>query len=199
MIKRFAIISSFLFTLLTPDINAHAQLEVVVPMYEGVEKTEEQIEIDQELIKKSLELTKGDAELAAQFAVQAAWERIGKNDPNGAIIRLNQAWLIKPDYRGIYWGFAIATHVRGDDIEKVERWFARTEQDYKDNPRLLADHGRVLEERQYYGRAKPYFEQALLIDPLYEPAHIGMIKVAQGLGDENLRDKHQEIFDGLQQ
>ena len=169
-----------------------------VPIFEGIEKTEEEIARDEELVRKSLELTNGDAELAAQFSVQAAWERIARNDPNGAINRLNQAWLIKPDFAPINWGFAVATHIRGDDLKKVERWFVRTEQDFKDNPRLLSDHGRVLEERQFPERAKSYFEQALLIDPSYEAAHIGMIKVARALGDKALEEKHQEIFDGLQ-
>lgn len=180
-------------------LPAHAQLGHAAPMWEGYEKTESDLAADEELIKKSLELTKGDAALAAQYAVRAAWERIGKNDPNGAIRRFNQAWLIMPELSDIYWGFAIATHIRGDDLKDVERWFTRVESEIKGSARLSTDHGRVLEERKLPERARPLFEQALALDPNYEQAHIGMIRVAEALGDEELAKKHQEIYDGLAQ
>ncbi len=177
----------------------YAQLGRATPIWEGIEKSESELVADQELIKKSLEFTKGDATLAAQYAVRTAWERISKGDPDGAIRRLNQAWLIKPDLSDIYWGFAIATHIRGDDLKDVERWFAQVETEIQGSARLSTDYGRVLEERQLPERARPLFEQALALDPNYEQAHIGMIRVAEALGDEELASKHQQIYDGLKQ
>ena len=178
---------------------AHAQLGHAAPMWEGYEKTESDLAADEELIKKSLELTNGDATLAAQYAVGAAWERIGKGDPDGAIRRFNQAWLLKPDLPDIFWGFGIATHIRGDDLADVERWFARVEGQIQVSARMSTDYGRVLEERQLPKRARPLFEQALALDPNYKQAHFGMIRVAEALGDDELARKHQEIYDGLEQ
>lgn len=185
-----------LVILLLP-IPAHAQfLTNEVPLWEGVEKSAEDLKNDEQLVKRSIELA-GDRKTAVEFAIRLAWSEVSKNDPNSAIRRFNQAALIDPDQPQIYWGFAIATHIRGDELKDVERWIARTKSMIKTDPRIYSDHGRILGERQMPEKAKPLFEEALALDPNYLPAHMGMIRVAQMLGDKPLEEKHQKRHDEL--
>ncbi len=191
-------VSLSLFCLAFVDLISHAQISALeVPMWEGITKTPADIANDEELVRKSLEITNGNRYLAVRYAVRLGWERIGRNDPNGAIRRFNQAWLIMPDFPDIFWGYAIATHIRGDDLVFVERWFAKAESVITGSAQLSADHGRVLEERKMPEKARPYFEAALAIDEDYVPAHIGMIRVAEATGDNALRAAHQKQLDKL--
>ncbi|MEM7214895.1 MAG: hypothetical protein AAF423_05070 [Pseudomonadota bacterium] len=175
----------------------HAQfLSKEIPTWEGIEKTAEDIKNDEELVRKSIELA-GDRRTAVQYATRLGWEQIGQGDPNHAIRRFNQAWLIDPDFPDIYWGFAIATHMRGDDLTTVERWLTTAMERIGRSARLTTDHGRILGERGMTEKAKAKFEEALAIDPTYIPAHLGMVRVAQDLGDSPLEEKHQKLHDEL--
>ena len=193
----------YLFCLITCcclffSLPAYAQLETrPTPAWEGIVKSAADIENDHRLVKRSLELTNGDRNEAVEFAMRLAWERIGRNDPNGAIRRLNQAWLIDPEFPDIFWGFAIATHIRGDDTKDVERWFVKTENTIPPNARLFTDHGRALEERKMPEKARKLFERAIATNPNYPPAHIGMMQIAQATGDTELFKKHKTIHDRL--
>lgn len=167
-----------------------------IPLWEGVEKTPADIENDKELVRKSIELA-GDRKTAVQYAVRLGWEQIGKGDPNSAIRRFNQAALIDPEFPDIYWGFAIATHIRGDELSTVERWLKKAMEGIGPSARLSTDHGRILGERDMTEAAKAKFEKALMLDPTYVPAHLGMIRIAQDLGDTALEEKHQKLHDEL--
>ena len=172
------------------------------PLWEGTEKSEADLKNDQEFIKNATELAEGDRELAARSLVQLGWKRLGSGDANHAIRAFNQASLLKPDFPDIYWGFAIATHIRGDELENITRWFDKTRelmkrQNIPESPRIEADQGRILEERKLPAEARPFFEKALSLDENYVIAHIGMIRVASALGDDALREKHQNIHDEL--
>lgn len=181
--------------MLAPQI-AHAQLETrPTPMWEGVEKSDADKANDEKLVKDVLKLTKGDRTQAATVIVRLGWDEIAGGRPNEAVRRFNQAWLIKPDMADIFWGYAVATHIRGDDLDKVERWFDEAGKTITDNPRLLSDRGRVLEERKEPGKARSWFEKALVLDPEYVPAHVGMVLVARALEDEALEEKHQKLHD----
>jgi len=174
-------------------IPAHAQFEAKpTPMWEGVEKSEADKENDKKFIQQVMELTKGDEAAAASGVVQLGWQQIGKGKPNEAIRRFNQAWLIKPDLPDIFWGYGVATHVRGDETEMVVRWFEKAFNGLRENSQFLADRGRVLEERKFPERARFWFQAALKINPEYVPAHVGMMRAADALGDKELENKHRE-------
>ena len=168
-----------------------------VPLWEGVEKTEDDIANDRELVRKAIEQANGDRYAAVRSLVDIGWQRIGAGDPNHAIRAFNQASLIEPEFPDIFWGLAVATHIRGDELTEVERWIARTEKVIGTDARLVTDHGRILGERKMPEKAKALFEEALMIDPDYVPAHVGMIRVAQDLGDKSLEEKHQKRHDEL--
>jgi len=191
---KFIFVVLFLVAVST---SANAQFTAEpVPLWEGLTKTEADIKNDAELVEKSIELAGGKRN-AVEFATRLGWSEIGKNDPNHAIRRFNQAWLIDMDFADLYWGFAVATHIRGDELEKVERWFNEAKTRIGPNPQLITDHGRVLEERNEHARARPQFEAALRLDPNYVPAHIGMVQVARALEDKPLEEKHQKLHDEL--
>lgn len=170
-------------------------------MWEGYEKTVADHESDKKFIKEAAELAGGDANAAALSLIEIGWQRLGQ-DANHAIRAFNQAWLIQPNNPNIFWGFAVASHIRKDELKTINRWFARTRQlmalqGLPDSPRLEADQGRVLEERKCYKEARPYFEKALSLEPKYLQAHIGMINVAKALDDKELQEKHQKLHDEL--
>ena len=183
-------------------LPANAQISTrPAPMWEDYEKTAADIRDDKKFVKDAIELAGGDAAQATQSLIQIGWQRIGE-DANNAIRAFNQAWLIQPDTPDIFWGFAVASHIRNDKLKTVNRWFNKTRQlialkGYPESARLEADHGRVLTERNCHKEARPYFEKALSLDPKYPPAHIGMMNVADALGDKELKDKHQKLHDEL--
>lgn len=169
----------------------HAQFETKpTPLWEGLEKSEEDKANDQNFIKQALALSNGDRQAAVIGAVQLGWQQIGQGQPNDAIRRFNQAWLINPDFPDIYWGLGVATHIRGDETDDVVRWFEEAFKGLRDNPNFLSDRGRVLEERKLPERARYWFQAALRIDPNNVPAHVGMSRVAKALGDEALEKTH---------
>ena len=185
------------------SLQAHAQISTrPAPMWEDYEKTALDIQSDKDFVKQATELAGGDAARAAASLVQIGWQRIGEGDPNHAIRAFNQAWLIEAENPSVFWGFAVAAHIRNDELKTVSRWFNRTRQllalkGLPENHRLEADEARVLAERGEHEKAKALFEKALAIDPDYIPAHIGMINVAGELGDTELKDKHQKLHDEL--
>lgn len=188
-----------LIALSMPLGMVHAQLQREVPTWRGITKTEEQIEADKKLIEEAKKLSDGDLKAAADQALELGWRSVMEGAPEMAIRRLNQAWLMDPDNGLIYWGFAIATHMRNDKLVDVTIWFDQAESILGPNANLYSNRGRVLDEREMPLEARQWFEKALTVDPDNQDAHFGMIRVAQAIGDDALRDKHQEIFNRLSQ
>ncbi len=191
----------FLFFLLQLSwiTAAHAQLETKpTPMWEGIEKSALDIESDEKLVKSALEITNGDRRAAATAMLRVGWNQIADGKINEAIRSFNQAWLIDPEFADIHWGFAIATHVRGDDLPKIENHFDRALDGNENDARLATDRGRVLEQRNMPEKARFWFEKAISIDAGYAPAYFGMVLVAQALEDGALeaefKKKHDELI-----
>ena len=179
-------------------LPAHAQLETnPTPMWEGVEKSPLDIENDKKFVNDALALTNGDRRAAVVAILTRGWDLIGEGQTNEAIRSFNQAWLIEPEFSDIHWAFAIATHIRGDPLEKVERHFDRAKKGREKDPRLAADRGRVLDERKMPEKAKVWFKHSIDLDASYLPAYVGMIQVARKLGDTELEAEYQEKHDEL--
>ena len=173
-----------------------------VPMWEGVERTADDLANDEKFVDEAINRAEGSRKQAVRILVDTGWRRIGEGDPNHAIRAFNQAWLVDPDEPTIFWGFAVATHIRGDETTDVERWFDQTRalmaaRKITDDANLEVDQGRVLESRGEDERARAFFERALELDPNHVPAHVGMIKVARALGDNSLEEEHQQQFEKL--
>lgn len=165
-----------------------------IPMWEGVLKSPQQLAADKQLIEAMKKATAGNLDVAAKAAVVRAWQAIGRGDPETAIKRLNQAWLLNPDRGDIYWAYGVATAIRGDSIDAVDRHFRQAERIIGQEARLYADWGRVFEQRGFAEKALPHFKEAIQIDPKNPEPHIGMIRAAMKLGDRETARKHERIL-----
>lgn len=179
-----------------------------IPMWEGVKKTSEQLAADKKFLSVAQKSTKGKMNLIVQDALQKGWRFIGKNNPDMAIKRFNQAWLLHPDNPGVHWGFAIATDLQNSSLAIVEHHFSTVENYFGKaknklkmpdhairNAALHSDHGRVLEGRKKHKRAIVYFKKALLLDPRNRNAHVGMWKASEALGDHDTAEKHKKLIE----
>lgn len=170
-----------------------------VPMWEGIEKNAAQMKADQDFITSVRKTTSGHLEQGAERAMQAGWQMIGNGDIEGAIRRFNQAWLLTPEDGAIYWGFAVATGIRGDDDAVVDRFFEKTRSILGDSSRLLCDWARIHEQRGHFARAHDYFTQAAAVDPKDPEPHYGLLRIGKQVGDYALVKKQQEILYELSQ
>lgn len=164
-------------------VLATGSLAKEIPLWEGMQKNAQMLEADKTLIENIRKANNSDLRVGAKRAIELGWQAFENKDFETAIRRFNQAWLLDPENPAIYWGFALVTHMRGEPLETVERWFAETEKRIPSAVPLLSDHGRILEERNEDKRAVEYFSRALAIDPDYVEAHVGMARLAQKAGD----------------
>lgn len=168
-----------------------------MPMWQGFSKSTAQRKADKEFVDRAVSLAKGDANEAARRGVAQGWKEISKGNPEKAMRRFNQAWLINPKRGDIYWGFAIALSVRGDDIRAIEQWFSKAEDIAGPNWRLHSDWGRVLEQRNKPKAAIAHFLKSIEMNPNNPEPHIGMIKASQKLRDTKTANKHLKIYQAL--
>lgn len=164
------------------------------PLWEGIEKTAAMKRADKDFVDEVLAATKGDAKLGARHAVRAGWKAFSDGQYDSAIRRFNQAWLLDPENPEIFWGFGLATHLRGEPLSTVERWFLEAKERLPDAAPLHSDHGRVLSERGEPRRAINHFRKALQLDPDHAEAHVGMIRAAHALGDSVTADRHRKAL-----
>lgn len=143
----------------------YAVLAKEMPLWEGQHKDARLLEVDKKFVEGIRQATGNRLDRGAQHAIKRGWEPFNANDYEQAIRRFNQAWLLDPDNGALYWGFALTTHLRGDDLAVVERWFAEAENRLPNVAELLTDHGRILEEHDQPERALTYFKRSLVINP----------------------------------
>jgi|GEM_PF-960390 len=195
VIKTWAVVAGLAIMILsagTDDGNARE-----IPMWEGVAKSDQQLQADQDLIEAARQKTGGKLDAAARRGVQLAWQAIAKADADGAIRRLNQAWLLNPNRGDIFWGFGVATSIRGDKLANVDRYFGLAESIIGPEARLYTDWGRCHEQRNSPERAKQLFLKALDLDPNHIEAHIGMVRAAKQQGDSKLARHHLKTLKRL--
>ncbi|WP_417418008.1 biotin carboxylase N-terminal domain-containing protein [Hoeflea sp.] len=195
VIKTWAVITGLAIMILSAGTDDGYAREI--PMWEGVTKSEQQLQADQDLIEAARQKTGGKLDAAARRGVQLAWQAIAKGDAEGAIRRLNQAWLINPKRGDIYWAFGVSTAIRGDALAKVDRYFSKAESIIGPEVRLYSDWGRSHEERKSPNKAKQLFLKALDLDPNHIEAHVGMVRVAKQQGDSELARHHLETLKRL--
>ena len=164
-------------------INASYALGKQIPMWENVSKTPAMLKADKAFVDNIHKQTNGKIKKASFRAIQLGWKFVSKNNPDMAIRRFNQAWLLEPKNPNIHWGFAVATHLQNAPLSTVERHFRKAEKLKKNNAALFADHGRILEQRGKSKKAIKYFKKALAIKPNLKDALIGMVRASRSLGD----------------
>ncbi|MDB5136650.1 MAG: hypothetical protein JWP37_3253 [Mucilaginibacter sp.] len=83
-----------------------AKIEIrLLPEYGNVEKTKEQKEADDELIRTELTIDTTHRK-ASEHLVRVGFDYLYRGDPKTAMYRFNQAWLLDPKNENAYWGFA---------------------------------------------------------------------------------------------
>ena len=194
-------ISLFAFALVLHVALAGSSVSIAtkreIPMWQGIEKTTAQKAADKVFVQQALEMAGGDADAAARRGVQLGWKEIAKGNAKKALRRFNQAWLLNPERGGIYWGFAIATGMRGDDLQLVEKWFKKAESIVRPDWRLHSDWGRVLGQRNQPKAAIPHFLKSIEANPKNPEPHVGMIRASRKLGDTKIADRHLSIYKSL--
>lgn len=169
----------------------------VMPLWEGQTKTPDMLAADQAFLAAVKEATGGDMAAGYQRIVRKGWDAFLAGDQETAIKRFNQATLINPDRGEAYWGFALATHLRGDSLAVAERWFLEAEKRIPEEPALLADHARILEESGELLRARAMFEHVIALAPTMPVGHIGLSEVLDQLGDSAGSRKEAEEAERL--
>lgn len=163
-----------------------------IPMWAGVKKTQQMAAADNKLIAEAEK--HGGRKAAAARANDLGWAAIAKGDPNMAVRRFNQAWLLDPDNPNVYWGFAVATGEQGKPLSVVFEYFGRAERGYSRNKRamsvLLTDQGKVLGKRRMYAEAILKFEKALSLDRNNREARMALVATALATGDKDSAKKY---------
>ena len=98
-----------------------------MPLWEGLTKTPALLQADQDFLAAVKKATGGDMAEGYKRIVRKGWDAFLAGDQETAIARFNQATLIDPDRGEAYWGFALATNLRGDGLTVAERWFLEAE------------------------------------------------------------------------
>ncbi len=153
----------------------------LLPMFGGVTKSETQIEADSSFIAEATRIA-GGREKAAEEFVKKGWQAfLGKRDPETAMMRFNQAWLLDPQNPGVYWGFGVVSGAMRN-IDKSVEMLRKAAEMLPDNARLLVDLGFSLtilsggmsEEnsaKTAMAEALTCFGRAEKLEPGYEPLY----------------------------
>jgi len=87
------------------DWQEQAKSDVrLLPEYGHLQKTKEQVELDDELIKLSLKADTTPRK-ASDHLIRLGFNYLSRGDLKTAMCRFNQAYLLDPKNENIYWGF----------------------------------------------------------------------------------------------
>lgn len=123
--------------------GAFAQDITLQPKYGAVPKTDAQLAADSRFLASVDERYKGDRKRAAGELALRGWESFRKGQPQDAMRRFNQAWLLDSMNGHALWGMAAIQAELGrlDDSVKL---FAEAERLVAGDVDFAADHARTL-------------------------------------------------------
>lgn len=101
-----------------------------LPMYGEMKKCAEQKAIDRMFLAEC-KVVFGTPQRAAQWHINRAWKYFYRQEPDSAMMRFNQAWLLDPQNADAFWGFGNIVGQRGQYQESL-RFFSKS---VKLNPR----------------------------------------------------------------
>ena len=112
-------------------------LSNLLPKYGGVKKPAQLLFYDQQFLADCDSKFPNRIDAAAYFQAKG-WQYLQSGDPNTAIKRFNQAWLLDSTNAGAYWGFGAVTGQRKHYDESLK--YLLVAQRYgSTNKRLLVD------------------------------------------------------------
>jgi len=112
-------------------------LSNLMPQYGGVKKTAQLLFYDQQFLTDCDSKFPDRKEAAAYFQAKG-WQFLQSGDPNTAMKRFNQAWLLDSTNAGAYWGFGAVTGQRQQHDESLKYLLLSQRYD-STNKRLLVD------------------------------------------------------------
>mgnify|MGYP002713138853 CR=1 FL=1 len=137
---------------------------------------------DRAFVRQTGARYQGDLKQAGRDWSEQAFRVLQLGDADGAMRRLNRAWLLDPDNYQVYWGFAQVLVVKGETdqaLPHLQRALLLIDDAYQ-KPALLSDLGSVyslLAERaegtrsdSLYARANASFSEAVKLDGGFAPA-----------------------------
>ena len=131
------------------EISANDQ-----PMYGNKPFTEEQKRFNDQVVNAVI-AGAGSKQAALERTIKLAWQYFYKNDPDTAMKRFNQAWLIDPNNDEIFYGFGFLMSVQGkrdDAISLYKKALALN----PNHPMALANLARSYKDQAYalYGKKR---------------------------------------------
>lgn len=165
-------LSSFAQQITYKEWQEEAATEINLrPEYGNVEKSKEQIQLDQEFIKTALEQD-GTNRKASEHMVQLGFSYLYRGDIKTAMRRFNQAWLLDAKNENAYWGFGSVYFTFSDYNEALKQ----LEKGLSINPNssnILTDKATIYmsiymnkQNADYLNKAITLFNQSYKIDPL---------------------------------
>jgi Tfp pilus assembly protein PilF len=160
--KTFFCLISLLICLIGCDAKPLPLNEM--PMYGGIEKTDNMKECDAAFIK-SIEKDGQSRERASLEIAQAGWVYYSKGDLTTAIKRFNQAWLVDPENSDAYHGFALIIAERDKSLTESEKYFRIALAKKNVSANAHVDYGRLLSLQNRFDESMVQLNQALAISP----------------------------------
>ena len=116
------------------------------PMYGEVQKSEEQMKIDEEF-KTDCLLQFKTIDSSVYVQIDHAWRYFYHNDLKTAMKRFNQAWLLNPEFPDSYFGFAALSEMNKNRTE-AERFYKMGIEKDKKNKRTEICYQRIADCRE---------------------------------------------------
>jgi tetratricopeptide (TPR) repeat protein len=124
--------------------SAQAQTDVnLLPKYGAVPKTQAQKAADREFIAGMDKQFKGDRKKAAQEAATRGWQSLRRGNPQEAMRRFNQAWLLDNANGSALWGMAAVQGGTGKGADAL-KLLQEAEKSLAGDLDFAVDHARAL-------------------------------------------------------
>jgi len=146
-----------------------------IPMY-GEGRLPEALEKANRKLVREAYRTGASLTSASNQAMDRGWEALADGDTSTAIRHFNQAWLLDRRNGAAYWGFGVILHKRDGDAAAALKMLRRALRLRPDDPYLMVDYGRVLEESGDAGAAKIVFLDAVSLEPDTPYAYVGLVR-----------------------
>ncbi len=187
------ILRTVLFLLLACAMPALAEDISLLAKYGNKPKNETQLAADKKFLTESVK-SAGSAEKAADILVTKGFEALHAADPQTAMRRFNQAWLLQPEKPEIAWGFGVASASLGR-FEEGAGYLEDAAKKLPQNALLINDQGFLIlqkafrqsksKEEAFAGivKSKDYFLRAAQIMPQNDRAYANLAIVEFSLGN----------------
>jgi tetratricopeptide (TPR) repeat protein len=164
-----------------------------IPMY-GKKRLPESLQrANRELVRDAYR-TGVSLTTASNHAIEEGWDALAEGDMSTAIRRFNHGWLLDRTNGAVYWGFGVVLYKRDGDTKGALKMLARARRLQPDNPYLLVDFGRVLEEVDRVKEATILFLDAVSLDPKTDNVYVGLVRAY--MKDNDLQNALMFAYEG---